>query len=360
MAFLFWPPIWHRVLRGDNDLEAFYVSGKLVGTGDLYDAAKFQSAERAFLGTDPQLVSIRPPFFAVAFWPLAQLPYRVAWGIWAGVLIAAVFAFIWLWPDRRAAALACCWSCGISASLSNGQDPPLVLVWLAIALRIHEERPFLAGLVLSLCAAKYHLFIFLPLLLWRHRLWRGFLAGAAVLGAISFAAAGWNWPHQYADLLLRFDSQFVHFAPQTMPNLHGLVSALPNAGVWEILACLLVAAGVFAVVRKADFATGLATVIAGGLLVSSHAYVYDCALLLPALLITLPALRGWTRAPLAWLLLPTSGLALLAGHPAGDITRAAILAFLGVLVYNAVRQPAFSQRPAVGLQLRQAGPALLG
>jgi len=35
---------------------------------------------------------------------------------------------------------------------------------------------------------------------------------------------------------------------------------------------------------------------------------------------------------MSWLLAPLSGLAVLSGHPAGDITRLAILAFLGYVV----------------------------
>ena len=125
------------------------------------------------------------------------------------------------------------------------------LLWISIALRIRHSRPFLTGLVLALCAAKFHLFP--PLLLWRHRLWQGLVAGAAALLAISFAVAGRHWPLEYAAI---------------MSNLHGL-------------------------------------------LVSRHAYMQDCALLLPALLIVLPTARG------AGLLLGT---------------RLAILAFLGYVV----------------------------
>jgi hypothetical protein len=336
VATLFCPPVWQRAIRGENDFQVFYVSGQLVMRRQIYDTAAFQAAERATLGhTDAELLDSRPPFLALVFWPLAQLPYRVAWPLWAAIVGTAVLGFIWLWPDRRAAALACCWSGALCSALVNGQDLLLILLWLAIALRIRERRPFLTGLLLALCAAKFHLFIFLPLLLWRHQLWRGFVAGAAGLLAISFALAGWDWPWQYAATLAQVEA-VTHAKAAIMPNLHGLFETWPHAGAWEILATLCVSAGVFAVVRRADFPTGIAAVLAGGLLVSRHAYLQDCALLLPALLIALPAARGVGLVALAWLLTPMSALAVLAGHPAGDFTRLAILALLGCAVAGAL------------------------
>ena len=322
-------PYRHRIAAGDNDFQAFWVSGKLVLRGQLYDTPAFQAGERAILGyANPETQATRPPCFALGFWPLAQLPYRTAWLIWAAILAGAVLGFIRLWPDRRAAALACCWSAGLCAAAVNGQDGPLILLWLGIAWRIRERRPGLAGLVLSLCAAKFHIFVFLPLLLWRHKMLRGFLMGAGILLAVSFAAGGWDWPRQYAAVIL---AQPVSPHAAIMPNLHGLFEPWPHGGMWEIAASLLVGAAVLAVVRRADFAAGLAAVLVGGLLVSHHAYLYDCMLLLPALLIALPATHGWRLAPLVWLLAPGSGLALLSGHPAGDVTRLAMLGFLALL-----------------------------
>jgi arabinofuranan 3-O-arabinosyltransferase len=332
VATLFCPPVWQRAIRGQNDFQVSYVSGQLVMRRQIYDTAVFQTTERAILGqTNADLLDTRPPFLALIFWPLAQLPYRVAWPLWAAIAGGAVLGFIWLWPDRRAAALACCWSGALCCALINGQDLLLILLWLAIALRIRESRPFLAGLLLALCAAKFHLFLFLPLLLWRHKLWRGFAAGAAGLLAISFAVAGWNWPRQYIAVLAQ-EEAVAHAKAAIMPNLHGLFAGWPHADAWEIAATLCVSAGVFAVVRRADFPTGLAAVLTGGLLVSRHAYLHDCVLLLPALLIALPAARGLGLVAMAWLLTPVSAMAVLAGHPAGDFTRLAILAVLGCAV----------------------------
>lgn len=337
MSLIVVRPGLEHIRRGDNDFQMTYVSGQLVMRRQIYNTPVFQAAERAILGrTNPDLLDTRPPFLALLFWPLAQLTYTVAWPVWAAILIAGVLGFIWLWPDRQTAALACCWSGSLWAALCNGQDLLLVLVWLALALRIREKRPFLTGLLLSLCAAKFHLFVFLPLLLWRHRLWRGFAAGAAALVVISFALGGWRWPVEYAATVAS-EEAVAQANSAIMPNLHGLFAALPYSGACEIGASLCVAAAVLVAVNRTDFATGLAAVLAGGILVSRHAYLHDCALLLPALLIMLPAVRGWALLPLAWLLAPASAIAVLAGHPAGDITRLAIVALFCSVVAQALR-----------------------
>ncbi len=332
MGVVFCLPGLDHIRRGDNDFQVSYVSGELALHSQIYDAPVFQAHERAIVGrTNPDLLDTRLPFLSLAFWPLAQLPYSVAWPLWAAIAAAAVAAFVWLWPDRQTAALACCWSGGLWAAWSNGQDLLLILLWIALALRLHEKRPFLSGLLLALCAAKFHLFLFLPLLLWQHRLWRGFATGAAALLAVSFALAGWNWPSQYAATLAQ-EEAVAHANSAIMPNLHGLMSNWPHADAWEIGATLLVGAAVLTVIRRADFRVGMAATLIGGLLVSRHAYLQDCVLLLPALLIVLPDAHGWGMAAMAWLLAPASALAVLAGHPAADVTRIAILALLGSIV----------------------------
>jgi len=317
---LFLPPLcsvaWERATAADNDFLAFYVSGQLVLPGQLYNTPAFQSAEAAILkNSSPSLLlkrqAVRPPFFALAFWPFAQLPYRIASLIWMGVLLGATVAFVCLWPDRKAAAMACCWSTGLSSSMVSGQDLPLILLWLAIALHIRDKHPFWTGLLFALCAAKFHIFVFLPILLWRHRLWRGFLAGGVVLLIASFAAGGWTWPQQYiATLSQDVISPFV----QNMPNLRGLFASWPHAGIWEAGASLLVAIAVLAAVPKTDFLNGLMVVLLGGLLVSHHAYIQDCALLIPVVLIAWRDIRKWCLArkwrliPVALLSIPLSSL----------------------------------------------------
>jgi len=317
---LFWPPLctiaWNRARTGDNDFLAFYVSGQLVLQGKLYNIPAFQAAEAAIMPNSvPALLlkrqAVRPPFFAAAFWPLAQLPFRVAMAIWMAVLLGAMIGFVCLWPDRMAAAIACCWSAGLAACMVSAQDPPLILLWLAIALHIRKRHPFLAGMLFALCAAKFHIFVFLPVLLWPHRLWRGFLAGGAALVIASFAAGGWHWPQQYIKAL---SQDIVSPGVPNMANLRGIFVSWPHAAAWEIGASLLIAIAVLAVVPKADFLSGLSVVLLAGLLVSHHAYVQDCALLIPVVLIALRNMpegwfaRVWPLIPVALVLLPLSRL----------------------------------------------------
>lgn len=335
------PPAWKMTTTSDNDFEAFYVSGQLVLQGRLYNTQTFQSVEQMLSPDSTPLLlltrqAVRPPFFALAFWPLAQLPYRVASVIWAVIILGAVLGFVWLWPDRLAATIACCWSLGISGSVCNGQDVPVILIWLAIALRIWKKHPFLAGLLFALCATKFHMFLFLPLLLWRHKLWRGFLAGGAGLATVSFAACGWHWPQQYIATLKQ---DAIAPSVQKMPNVHGLVASWSHAGVWEMGISLFIAILVVGVVYRADLRNGLAMVLLGGLLVSHHAYIGDCVLLLPAILIIMRNVSNWCVAhkwsivPVICLLLPLSNATIFFGL-AGEIFNITRLVIIVVLLFQ--------------------------
>jgi len=355
-ALLFLPPLgsiaWRRATTGDNDFLAFYVSGQLVLQGKLYDTHAFQAAEAAILThSDPVLLlkrqAVRPPFFAAAFWPFAQLPFRVASLAWMAVLLAAAIGFVCLWPDRTAAAIACFWSVGLASCMVGGQDPPLILLWLAIALRIRKKHSFLAGLLFALCAAKFHIFVFLPLLLWRHKLWRGFLVGAAALVVVSFAAGGWDWPRQYISTL---SQGIVSPDVQHMPNLRGMFAAWPHPGAWEIGTGLSIAIVVAVAIRKTDLLNGLAVVLLGGLLVSHHAYVQDCALLIPVLLIAWPRIRRlcatyeWCVIPAVLLLIPLSSLSIFFGSIGS--CRLAGVAIVAILIWQTAAGLGYGSRAA--------------
>ena len=156
----------------------------------------------------------------------------------------------------------------------------VILMVLGIAAGLFlRGRHFAAGCVLSLCLIKYNLFLTLPLLICGKRLWKlggGVLAGGAALLALSFAAGGWSWPSKYlAELRLPVTTP----SYAGMPNLHGLFG---RQGILvEIAAACLTLAVVWLVVRGGDVARGFAAMLAGGLLVSYHAFPGDDAILIP-------------------------------------------------------------------------------
>jgi hypothetical protein len=283
-AILLVPAI--TALGGGWDFLPIYTAGRLAGTPDLYSPAAVQRTEVAAAHlTGPSLLFTRLPFVAALAWPMARLPYDAAHTVWMALRLLAVFGFIVLWPHspRHVTALACAWFVPLAGAIANGQDSPFLLLWIALAERWRDRRPFAAGLVLSLCLAKFHLFLLLPAFLWIHRrrILPGFLAGCATLALISFAVAGLSWPFAYlAVLRLPQINPGVH----AMPNLHGLQLPVP----FEIALSLAVLVIVAVAIRLLAERLALAIALAAGILLSYHAYLADLTLLLPALLALAP------------------------------------------------------------------------
>jgi hypothetical protein len=219
---------------------------------------------------------------------------------WGTVSLLALAGFLWLWPAPKLAAIAVvCWSLPVSAAFTQSQDSLILLLWVGIAAALLSRgRDFAAGLVLALCAAKFHLFFLLPVLILARRLWQtawGILAGGCVLAAVSFAVGGVRWPSQF--LTVALDSR-INPHPWLMPNLHGLLYGIPGSGVWEAALSVLAAVLVWYIARGAvGIHTALAALLVGSLLTSHHAYLPDAALLLPAsLTVGFAAQTRWLRA----------------------------------------------------------------
>ncbi len=273
-------------LGGGWDFLPIYTAARLAGTHDLYNATAVHAAEIAFSGrTGPSLLFTRLPFVAALAWPLGLLSWNAAHVAWMVLRLAAILGFLFLWPHtpRRVTTLACAWFVPLAGAIANGQDVPFLLLWLALAERLRERRPFAAGLILALCLAKFHLFLLLPVFLWIHRrrLVPGFLAGCAALAGLCFAAGGLAWPQAYL-ALLRLPQ--INPGERAMPNLHAL--GLPFGA--ELALSLAVFAAAAIAIRRVSDRTALAVTLAAGILLSYHAYFADLSLLLPALLV-LPA-----------------------------------------------------------------------
>ena len=270
---------------GQNDFRQFYVGGKLAVSGNLYNFDRVLEAQRDALGeSNERMMPGRLPFYYAALAPLGRLPYHVALRLWNGCTILATALFVWLSPKARRAqlAVACCWSLPLVFSTAIGQDVGFVLLILVLTLRtLDSEQPLLAGLILSLCLIKFHLFLLLPLLFLgkrEGRLASGFSIGAAVLLLISFVA-GWDWPRAYLALNLHAVSE----DSRLMPTLHGLADHFPARDVVEFVLSVAVIGLVWRVVRRADFEVALTATFLGGLLLTRHAYLQDCGMLVGSL-----------------------------------------------------------------------------
>ena len=171
-----------------------------------------------------------------------------------------------------------------AATLGQRQDIALLLLILGVSLRLRAGGDdTAAGFVLALLAIKIHLFLLLPVALVMRREWRmifGLAGGGIALLGISFAVAGPGWVRQYLALIA---NPGVISDPAVKPNLHGLVAGWSHGVGWEVVLSVVVVAGVVAVARRSGFEIAFSAGMLGSFLVSNHAYLHDCAVLIPGL-----------------------------------------------------------------------------
>lgn len=313
VAYTHHTPEFSRFFAGHNDFLPRYTQGRLAGTDRMYDVeAGFREQERIAGFHIAYAYHDRFPWQNLLFAPLSRLPYRAAYWLWVGLNLACFAALVRFWLLPRDSNLWGTVYFPAAASLIVGQDALMIAACLMAALLLsHRRRDFAAGLVLALCTAKPHLFLFVPVALAAHRRWRliaGACLGTAALLAVSTVLAGPGWP---VGLLKFMNMLSVDPGPGFMlrPSVFqfGLNPAtISAAACLAVLICLAVPR-----IRSLEGAVGVA--VLGGFLVALHTYVYD----LPLLLVALPALPldgrpNWLRIAL-WTPLPY--WALLNGFP---------------------------------------------
>ena len=264
-----------------SDFPVFYAGGQLVGAPSLYSPEAVQAIQQREMGCVSQFaVSIRLPYFFALMKPWSYLRFWDAFWSWRAALAIATGVFIWLWPAPKAWALViCAWSLPLACAFTNGQDVPFLLMWLALAVALWRKGwGFAAGCALAMCAAKFHLFILLPLfLLYRRKLLLGWMTSSLALLLSCFVVQGPTWPKQFLSAI----SYNIDPSPATNPNLQGIAhSSLPL----EVLLAALVLAASFYVIHRGDFQYGLSAVLVGGILLSHHMVASDAALLIPVAL----------------------------------------------------------------------------
>jgi hypothetical protein len=294
-----------------NDFISFYVGAHLVGGGKLYDAEKL-AEKQANLGLKPtqyKLPFIRLPFYAIVLYPLSRLEYRTAYLLWQLLSVGSVIVTIFLWRRLGVGwvAVAFAWSVPLAVSLLRGQDIAFLLLLISIAAALlRTRREVLAGLVFACCAIKWHLLLSLPLLFVGRRLWKcgaAFGIGLGLLLGFCFLVAGSGWPLEYYRLIME---------PATSPyrsemvTLSSLFYGFPAGAILEGLAAVLVLwLGWIISSRSIELEYALSGVLVSGLLISHHAYLYDCLIILPGLALTArSATKSWMRNLAILLLTP--------------------------------------------------------
>ncbi|HEY7616504.1 MAG TPA: hypothetical protein VH744_06850, partial [Terriglobales bacterium] len=160
------------------------------------------------------------------------------------------------------------------------------------------------------------------------------LTGGCALAAVSFAAAGWNWPVRYIEAVRNpaFSPRLEH-----TPTLHGVLSFMPGGALLEVAVATSVLVAVWMVCRHANLRIALAATMAGGLLLGVHAYLPDLSLLLPAGLAVLAAARSrLARLAAVALLSPPVHLSVVQGFPYSAIAVGLALVLVVTLAVEAL------------------------
>jgi hypothetical protein len=290
IGYVFWQSAVRKVAA---DFAPFYCAGKILrgeGAHALYDWAVIREQQmRLFPERRTTLPFIRPPFYALALSPFSLLSPGRALLVWLSLNILALVAALFL--SARAMNMefsALSWHTAIFFpalyAVFNRQDVPLVLLLAAAAyLLLARDRPFSAGLALSLCEIKFNLLLVVPLCFLIRKNWRalaGFAAGSSVLLLISTFLVGPAGMIEYARMLIQRTPPQMEF-PQRTANVASLV-----ANTWvQVLLMLFVAAAVITAARRLPQLEAVSAAWLGSLLIVPHVFISDYLLALPALLL---------------------------------------------------------------------------
>lgn len=285
-----------RAVRTDDDFVGIYAAAKLAGTGHLFDVARITQIEANYQPVPHSLPFLRLPIYALVWKPLTWLSFPMARLFWALLNLAAMIAGVLLWPagSKWAKAFVIC-SYPFVYNLILGQDTAIYLLFAILGCRLLEKNHgWAAGWLISLCAIKFHLALLLPIALIARRRWSavfGAAGGLVLLLALS-SIEGMDWPMRELHSI-----QGEHIGPAEMPTFFGFSVWFRGHELIEIVLGFALAALVGWIVQRTPNMWGaMAAALAGGLLVSHHAYLYDAVVLMPLLLLALESGRGWRVA----------------------------------------------------------------
>jgi len=287
-----------------HDLWCFYHGGTAVIRGvDPYDGPTWSAltADPGRVQGDRVVKTPCPGAFAYPYWsalafvPLALLPYDVAAGVWGALLLGGVVAGIALViratgaPALLVATIAA-GSLSVVQVLAFGQLTGVLLPLLGLSV---IARPARAGIAAALLVLKPQLAGLYAVALLRGASARFVWSAAAtlaVLGAFSVAVFP-AWPGEW---LRELTTNRVEIA-RPLPTAAGLASLLfGDARVAVVLIVALIAAVVLlARGRRIDRVTYGAIAIAVSLFAVPYAYTYDhLFLLLPWAVVAAAATRA--------------------------------------------------------------------
>lgn len=379
-----WLPLLGMPARGWLDFSAFYAAGALAFSAQVIDLraiADFQALHGL-----PNTPFLYPPGLAIAYVPLASLPYDLAAALHVVVQALALLAAailgsrVYGLPRRWTLIGAFAWP-PAAAAVVSGQNSAVLLLLIVTAtwaLTRGSSRfgTVLAGLAIGLAAYRPHLGLpFSGLALWR-RLWSVVIVAGLVLVAqyaLGVLATGGllDWPTRWlATIGTETGNDFASVGWQAigLPGILGRIS-LAGSAPGSLLGPALLGYVIGAVLvfsswralRGWGLGRAVALTCALALFAGPRGFTYDGTLLLPAVAVLAHegSERGWPWT-YRWLLAVAYGLAL--AWPFGAFLRVSPLALV-VLAAPLVllgRRPFRSFAPAPGLAARAPSLGILG
>ncbi len=300
-----------------RDFVRLYLLGRVVAerNGDaLYDVGKFNALKRVLfpaLTPDPYPQPY-PPQAGIYFAPFARLPYPQALTTWIAGSVLMFAASSW-WAARLTGLprVECAALLGLALVFppleelkSFGQATAIPLVSFLLGWRfLLADRPVLAGAAFGLLAVKPQLALPLTVVAIGQRRWR-MIAGAALSIAAQAAITAWLlgpsvFAH-YLSYVRQFPALFESLQrdPTQTHSLRSLFElVLPSglaAAAYIAVAILVLRRTVRAFGVARDVGLAMCALIIASVLVSPHLYIYDAAVLLPALIYLLAS--AWQSA----------------------------------------------------------------
>jgi arabinofuranan 3-O-arabinosyltransferase len=305
-------------LKGGDFLQ-FYTAGAIHNEGSiarLYDLEFFWDKGEQVSGyAKEHYLPVYPPQVAWMFAPFAHFSYTTAlylWWIIGTVCYAAAMVLVYrscpaLQPYKRAFIMAAIGFPGFFQAIGNGQVSLLLtLIGAGAMLLFAKGHPGWAGVVLGLAAFKPQVFASMLLVLLIARQWKT-IAGATSTAVLQLAAlaafAGATILKTYLELAItlpKLNDTALAVKPYQMHSLRGFWYLLVGEGKLYVLLSAISILATLVLFYKAQHAvqdrlTFFAICVLAAMLVNPHVYIYDLAILAPALavLINQALMNGW-------------------------------------------------------------------
>jgi hypothetical protein len=288
-----------------RDFLNFWIAGLHAWEGDpgrYYDMSTYQQTMAPLVGADyPGQIWSYPPAIMLLAAPFGLLPYLSALGLWTAIGPVAFLLALRQWTRDPVVLLAATLCPAAVFGMISGQMHFVVAAILLTVLRQRNDRPWLAGALLSLLIVKPQLALFFPLLFLLERNFRAILAaGLAMLAIIAATAAIWG-PDIWLDYVrVGIPTQSLvlsdpiagsaPFMPTVLMNLRGAGVSLSTASMVQAIASVLAAALIawhFRRRRAADDWQSNAGFLAAAVLGTPYMLGYDTLALSTAALLAL-------------------------------------------------------------------------